>query len=171
MAKFDESKVINCFHSDRAEIGKRYYRADDLFKLKEVVESKNKEYIGIFVGARENRALPFVFKGNSMGWGLIYPCEDPEYVPYENTDEMIQDFKERCHQYLEPGTEYAETENPMSIPVIWLKKKNTPGLKELVVNIYEKYIEINGYNHIWDMADILDMYTFLDGSPVGKLKK
>lgn len=162
MAEFDESKVINCFHSDRAEIGKRYYRADDLFTLKKAVESKNKEYIGIFVGARENRNLSFVFEGDSMGWAFIHPCEDPEYVPYENTDEMIQDFKEH----------YTDgTQTPMSLPSIWLKKKGDHKFQELIVVFHEKTVEFSGYNHSWGMADILDMYTYLDGSPVGKLKK
>lgn len=38
MAVFDESKVINTLHSDKAEVGKRYYYSDYISVLKQRVE-------------------------------------------------------------------------------------------------------------------------------------
>lgn len=38
MAKFEESKVINALHPEKAEIGKRYWFSNDLIVLKKVVQ-------------------------------------------------------------------------------------------------------------------------------------
>ena len=45
MAKFNESKVINALHADKAEIGKRYWHADNLVRLKDDVECSTTDFI------------------------------------------------------------------------------------------------------------------------------
>lgn len=50
MAEFDESKVINALHTDKAVIGKKYWFADDLISLKEIVEGN--EDFDVFMGRR-----------------------------------------------------------------------------------------------------------------------
>lgn len=74
MAKFDESKVINALHTDRAEIGKEYYFNNSLYELKNDVERDYSDGIGtldnVIVG--EN---PFEKKGG-IYWEFIYPYEE-----------------------------------------------------------------------------------------------
>lgn len=40
MAKFEERKVINALHPEKAEVGKKYWCSDELLYLKEEVEKE-----------------------------------------------------------------------------------------------------------------------------------
>lgn len=75
MAQFDESKVINAFHSEKAEVGKRYFFADKLSQLKSRVEADQKIAVLKSIGAKDC-PYPFVVDANCM-WELIYPYEEP----------------------------------------------------------------------------------------------
>lgn len=75
MAKFDESKVINCLHTDKAEIGKEYYFSDSLYGLKEHIEDEDAYYTGMLTGNIDD-GLPFQID-NDHYWQLIYPYEEP----------------------------------------------------------------------------------------------
>lgn len=72
MAKFDESKVINALHTDKAEIGKKYYFSDELLDLKKNVEAEathlKLEYIVKDVGC------PFSLIDRH--WQFLYPYEE-----------------------------------------------------------------------------------------------
>ena len=41
MAQFDESKVINVLHPEKAKVGKKYWYSDSIMFLKEYVEQDN----------------------------------------------------------------------------------------------------------------------------------
>lgn len=74
MAVFDESKVINSLHTDRAEVGKKYYFSDSFYSLKQHVEREEADSIGILDYLAAN--IPFNKKDGSS-WELIYPYEEP----------------------------------------------------------------------------------------------
>ena len=46
MAQFDESKVINTLHPEKAEIGKKYWYADNIASLKYYVERDFRDRLG-----------------------------------------------------------------------------------------------------------------------------
>lgn len=73
MAQFDESKVINALHPEKAEIGKKYWYSDDLLCLKKCVEENSTEWIG---------KLKRILNGKycivgSVHWQFLYPYEEP----------------------------------------------------------------------------------------------
>lgn len=72
MAEFDESKVINALHTDKAEVGKKYWFSDSISRLKERVEKDDIESIRILTQAdtRGFHALEYF-------WEFIYPYEEP----------------------------------------------------------------------------------------------
>lgn len=71
MAQFDESKVINTLHTDKAVVGKKYWYADNMFDLKNRIEH-NDYTIGILTEIRGG-----LFKFGVYNWYLLYPYEEP----------------------------------------------------------------------------------------------
>lgn len=74
MAQFDESKVINVLHTEKAEIGKKYWHSDNLLNLKRLVEENDKNRVGKLdrvIGT----CLPFGIK-NGEAWQFLYPYEE-----------------------------------------------------------------------------------------------
>ena len=74
MAEFDESKVINILHSDKAEVGKRYYYADYIYNLKQVVEHDNNLSIGELTRVTDDTECCFLIDG--FKFALLYPYEE-----------------------------------------------------------------------------------------------
>lgn len=84
-----------------------------------------------------------------------FSCEyrikpENKYRPYKDTDEMIEDFKRRA----EIAT------NKMSLPWIWIKSKKD-GYRFLL-SVFGA-VAVDGIT----FSDLLDEYTYLDGSPCG----
>lgn len=75
MAKFEEEKVINALHPERAEVGKKYWFADSISFLKNSVES---DLDNIFVLGNINYGnYPFEEEGNNGIRQFLYPYEEP----------------------------------------------------------------------------------------------
>lgn len=75
MAQFDESKVINTLHPEKAEVGKKYFFTDSLRDLKECVEGNNKSYVFTLEGIDTEGDR--IFEGGSYRWEFLYPYEEP----------------------------------------------------------------------------------------------
>lgn len=75
MAKFEEEKVINALHPEKAEVGKRYWFADNLFKLKRYIEENNTDFAGILNEVEDLKYAPFSTSG--CHWAYLYPYEEP----------------------------------------------------------------------------------------------
>lgn len=87
----------------------------------------------------------------------------PTYRPYKDTEEMIADWKER----------FMVDEIPdFCKPMIWVKDKpyflTTVGT-HLIVGIFEHVVRIS--NSIVPLQNLFDNYTYLDGSPCGKVEE
>lgn len=79
MAQFDESKVINCLHPEKAEVGKKYWYSDSLAELKRSVV-RDSIRIGEVVKFSEYADYPFSVKdeeGYHEDWEFLYPYEEP----------------------------------------------------------------------------------------------
>lgn len=75
MAVFDESKVINVFHKDKAVVGKKYYFSEFLYNLKSRVEDEDVNCVGELTYVND-RCDPFQKDTNNY-WEFIYPYEEP----------------------------------------------------------------------------------------------
>ena len=80
--------------------------------------------------------------------------KEPKYRPYEDTEEMIADWKERFKK------NWSET----SMPFIWVMGKN--GDKHFLTDYSKRSVEFS-YDKI-SMTALFKDYTYLDGSPCGK---
>lgn len=82
MAKFDENKVINVLHPEKAKVGKRYWYADELMTLKMDVESDTSDTLILKRIDNENDYYPFLGTGcysvcNTDRYSFLYPYEEP----------------------------------------------------------------------------------------------
>ena len=75
MAQFDESKIINSLHKDKAEVGKKYYCSDNIGKLKEYVENGNGDALPKLISVNDDIYAPFY---NGSRWQFLYPYEEPQ---------------------------------------------------------------------------------------------
>ena len=97
------------------------------------------------------------------------PCEHsedgkPEYKPYESVEEFIQDYQERFPT--------AVPRPACTMPLIWLASKMVKdihlvtGFKMADENGIEKGVVTS--DMIMSFSELLDYWTYLDGSPCGK---
>lgn len=75
MAVFDESKVINTLHKDKAEVGKRYYYADYISILKQRVEHDDSLSMSKLIRITGDADCCFLIDG--FKFALLYPYEEP----------------------------------------------------------------------------------------------
>lgn len=75
MAKFDESKVINALHKDKAEVGKIYWFADFIDSLEGKVERGDACFAYKLTDIDKRGGCCFHVDGSP--YALIYPYEEP----------------------------------------------------------------------------------------------
>lgn len=79
MAQFDESKIISPLHTEKAEVGKKYWFSDYLSFLKRVVEENDTDKSAKLVKVEENSCtFPFYLDGEYSWcpWQFLYPYEE-----------------------------------------------------------------------------------------------
>lgn len=74
MAQFDESKVINTLHPEKAEVGKKYWYADNIANLKWAVEQDFRKRLGRLEDICTESGLFEIGPGR---WYLLHPYEEP----------------------------------------------------------------------------------------------
>lgn len=83
--------------------------------------------------------------------------EEPKYRPYENTEEMIEDFCERSG---------AKRSN-MGEPFIWVEYKAEVNIaKCLITSFTDSFAYISSKKY--SLSELFDDFTYLNGSPCGK---
>ena len=122
MAKFDETKVINALHTDKAVVGKKYWYSITLLELKREVEN-NGTAIGKLSGFFEHSAeYPFHLddENGENDWQFLYPYEEPskqrmtnrqlvEWLAKGNgeytSNALVSIYKEYCYNKGEENNE------------------------------------------------------------------
>ncbi len=168
--KFDKTKVYTAVNAGEVKIGSKGYAADNLNTLKDVVGDENQLRIIAEIRNEKDQCRFGAIYSSGLAcfnyFALFYLVEEPQkeqYRPYENTDEVIEDFKNRF------GTNvpsYAE-------PLIWIKRKEDE-TKHLITNFDVNYTAddkalpcvASGTYFIY-FDNLLKYYTYLDGSPCG----
>ena len=83
--------------------------------------------------------------------------EEPKYVPYENTEELIEDFCKRS----------GAKRSPMGEPFIWVKYKAEVNIaKCLITSFTDSFAYISSKKY--SLSELFDDFTYFDGSPCGK---
>lgn len=88
--------------------------------------------------------------------------KEPQYRPYKDTEEMIADYKERFNVSKVPS---------FCLPLIWVKDKpafNSEGAR-LIAETFKHVVRLG--NSTVHLQNLFDYYTYLDGSPCGKVEE
>lgn len=82
--------------------------------------------------------------------------KEPSYRPYNNTEEMIADWKNRF---------LAGQWQSYAMPLVWVMFRLTN--QRILITAFNVYsVVFNGITE--GLRDLFDNYTYLDGSPCGK---
>lgn len=147
-------------------IGKKVVASDYYTRISEISELMDWDPLapieGQLIEVSGTTIIPFRVKGSVSECAYTFIREvieePPQYRPYVDTTEMAEDFKKRfCSHTTIP--QYA-------MPLIWLTPRG--GGKHLVTDFScsgELIKCMDGYE---SLDEVFDLYTYLDGSPVGK---
>ena len=167
--KFQKERMFTAINADKAKAGSKGYFADNLAVLEAKVEQGEILELKKILGKNEDRRFRVSAENASitLEYAFFYLVEEPEeekYRPYETTDEMIEDFRERAKAY---GANFFKC--PMFNPTIWVKDKKSNS-KYLISAFGETNVLIGGKYLSSEM--LFEDFTYLDGTPCGKkLKK
>ena len=160
MAEYTYKDIIIDPTSEEAKnaIGKKCYMYDSPTMLLKMANSND--------GARTLESIdesdyPFNDKEFGSEWTcIIVKKEDqkPKYVPFETLDEFIESYKE-----VEERINYSNAEDYIASCGIWLKDKTSKAYY-MVTKIWD----IGNDSDEISWKELLEYYTFLDGSPCGK---
>lgn len=86
--------------------------------------------------------------------------KEPTYRPYKDTEEMIADYKERFKVSNVPD---------FCMPLIWVKGKPPVTGVSLASSFRNEFVLLGEF--IYNMENLFDDFTYLDGSPCGKVEE
>lgn len=154
---FDKNRVFTALNADEVKIGSMGVFADTIAELKRKVE--HPMIFKVTEILPENKNCRFITDG--MVYSFFYLIEElpkEKYRPYENTDEMIEDFANRA-------TDNSYIPLKMVSPIIWVKRKGENG-KHLITDFLTTMV--NTSRDIVFLEDLFKDFTYLDGTPCGK---
>ena len=167
MVEYTYEDIIMDPNDPRLEgaIGKECYFSDYPKKLLESARYNSALYLDCLTNISKEKACPFVDK-NGSGWAVIILKKEelkpkPKYVPFENVTEFLDAYKNA------PGC-LNEEDYFLSNHGIWLKQKDPKG-HVMATETYDNGVVIGSNMSETPWGELLEYYTFLDGTPCGKL--
>lgn len=144
-------------------IGKECYFADYPKLLLEDARSNNSLICSYRLREiRKNAKYPFIDRDGHSWILIIIKKEEPKkYVPFESKEEFIEAF------HYHDNANYSETEDILMNYGMWLKDKNSHEIF-LVTGVFNQSIHICDFDSDESWGELLNEFTFLDGSPCGK---
>lgn len=146
-------------------IGKVVYYSDSPTQCLYYANKNDTVYCGTLKEIDTSKHYPFVSGINTDTWACIIPKKEelkPEYIPFSNPDEFIDAYISNLDKRMDIGAIHKLDKFGM-----WIKYKDD--------YVLVTYIEQSGINSGTELAsdwqDLYDNYTFLDGTPCGKIKE
>ena len=180
MSEYSYNDIIMDPEDPRLEgaIGKECYFSDCPTKLLESARYNSASYLDCLTNISKEKACPFSDK-NGSGWALIIikkeePKPKPKYVPFESIEEFLT-------AYFKSVANSECIQKTISSTGIWLKHNDA---FLLVVEIWDRGVVIGDINMqtteidedeyltvhgVTKWKELLEDYTFLDGTTCGKL--
>lgn len=162
MAEYTYEDIIMDPEDPRLEgaIGKVCYFSDYPKKLLDSARNNSSGYLDCLTNIIKEGVCPFVDK-KGYGRTLIIikkeePKPKPKYVPFENVTEFLDAYRNA------PGC-LNEEDYFLSNHGIWLKDKTSKAYYMVT-----KICDIGDDSDEISWKELLEYYTFLDGSPCGK---
>ena len=149
-----------CYLSDCPKIALDYARNNSsIDRLKSI----NKESAAPFVGDDEVNWVMVIIKKEK-------PKPNPKYIPFESVEEFLDEYFLNKEKYT--------TGILLKLEGIWLREKDTGALC-IVTEIWDKGLVIGDtkltiirtdvFNDTTEWDELFSKYSFIDGTPCGKL--
>ena len=161
--EFLKERVFTALNADEVKAGSKGYFADGLDTLKRLVSEEGLTYV--LNAVYPDKAVERFGKEGGPAYILFYLVKEPaeeKYRPYKDTDELIEDWKERTLAY---GSAYF-SKNPMFCPSIWVKSSGKSKCKHLIKDFVCNSVATDGY--IWTLEELFEGFVYLDSTPCGK---
>lgn len=185
MDKYTYANIIIDPYKEDIEslIGKEVYFETNPFLCLKAANEKLSLNSGILVEVYKDSINPFCVKGKSGSYK--YPCiiekkekpkPKPKYIPFENVTEFIDAYRSVARRL-------GDQDLYLSNHGIWLKAKDAGDVLFMVTEIWSYGVVFSGDMKTTEELDdeyltiteattweeLLVRYTFIDGSPCGKL--
>lgn len=147
----------------------------------------NKDHCGTLQSIVERNSLPFVILSNDsdsaihVGASIILKREsEPEYVQFESANEFLTAYEDSIKNDADIRT---NNDNRMyCFGGIWLRDRDTEidiycmvtEVRDngVIISNRDMYTDrINVFNHITTWSELCESFTFLGGTPCGKLRE
>lgn len=92
----------------------------------------------------------------------------PKYVPFESVDELIECWADKRKIPL-LGVDGKAVWNPIDMPLIWVKGE-TGNQRSLITDFDFERNSVELSYVKFGLEELFNEYTFLDGTPIGKIK-
>lgn len=123
-----------------------------------------RDSVGKILKVKEISNFIMLDNGINYPYFVLEKAEKPEpkYVPFESKEEFIEAF------HYHDNSKYSETDDILLNYGMWLKDKNSHEIF-LVTGVFNQSIHICDFDSDESWGELLNEFTFLDGSPCGKL--
>lgn len=182
-----DNVIINPTQEDvESLIGKEVYFEAKPFLCLKAANEKLASNLGILVEVYKDSINPFCVKGKSGSYK--YPCiiekkeePKPEYSEFESQEEFLNYYAYHRDKLVESSLNHQLS----SFGGVWLKGKK-PNVLYMVIEIWDEGVVLGDTkmratnqwcgeyvkaNTATEWKELCENYTFLDGSPCGKLKE
>lgn len=161
-------------------IGKEVYFNDvPIYCIKQANENYQ---VGILMGVHKGESVPFYVEtpgGCMLNYACIIPKKEepkPKHVPFENAEEFLDTYYHNETENLDGVYHYLATRG------IWLKDKRTKvAVYCMVTKVWDSGLVICAermrtdgiieLDNIISWIELYEGFTFLDGSPCGRLEE
>lgn len=148
---FDETKVINPLHPEKAVIGNTYYVSYSITELKKVVETEEKNSLDTLENILEKTDEPYIMKESYSHWEYLYPVEKKEeYMNKEQLAEWLAKGNGLVGDNEEVSTTilFKEHHADFSTKGLKIKSFNSDDWEEPLLAIYERDCINRGNNNL-----------------------
>ena len=145
-------------------IGKTVYCSSDIHQLLKNANENKYEMTLVHI-AEESDVKPFTVRdtnGDEFKVDFIIIKKELEYKPFYNAEELISAYLQGA--LAKPG----ESSTP-NFGTIWIKDKDVDGVFYMVTEIWRDGVVLGSDQATTKWDELLDGYTFPDGSPCGNL--
>lgn len=158
--EFDKKKVYTALNADELKQGDKVFVADSIAHLRAKVEYG--EDIETIEKIRSDSEFKrFFTKEGYSAKGFAYLVEKVpklEIEPYQSIEEMKSDW----------ASYMGYPPKPMTNPLIWIKAKFTKS-ETIISGFVDSTTVLIGSQEL-TLDELFEDFTYLDGSPIGKVK-
>lgn len=139
-----------------------------------------KEFLPLVQTLAEGKTVQY-FSKDDNNWVDVYdPCfcdnaknyrikPEVEHVPFDTAEELIE-----CWNKKKFGNKHPPYNTELEMPLIWVKHKNLEN-ETILITAFDSRKNCHDsvfLQDIWvDLRDLFETFTFLDGTPIGKIKE